>query len=149
MLNLTELFEKCVADAGNDKTRGAKRFLISARKQDPNVTMDQCMEACGFSNEDPKKAANLAQTFRSKILNPLRDHLAKVKFQIEDTNPIFGRTGVKRTDEQLKIRKALLAYLPTLTRTRVTAGGVDEDMSYLDDLITDEDQEDNDDNAAE
>ena len=142
MLNLKELFETCVADAG-DKTRGTKIFLISARKKDPNVTMDQCMKAAGFSSEDPKKAANLAQTFRSKILNPLRDHLAKVKFQIEDTSPIFGRTGVQRTEEQLKIRKAVLAYLPALTRTQVASTGPDSDMSYLDYLIANEDQEDN------
>lgn len=149
MLNLKELFETCVADVAGDKTRGAKRFLISAKKQDPSVTMTDCMKACGFSDEDPKKASNLAQTFRTRILNPLRDHLAKVKFNIDDTSNIFGRTGVKRTDEQAKIRKELLAYLPSLTRTRVAAGGMNDDMSYLDDLITDKDQEDNAGDVAE
>lgn len=144
MVNLNELFEKCVAEAGGDKTKGAKRFLISARRKDPTVTMDKCMEAAGFSDADPKKAANLAQTFRTRILNPLRNHLAKVKFQIEDTSPIFGRTGVKRTKEQTEIRKALLSYLPALTRTRVAAGAVDDDMSYLDDLIADDNQDQDD-----
>ena len=150
MVDLRELFNKCVADVpGNDETkkiRGAKRFLISAKKENPKVTMGECMEICGFSDADPKKAANLAQTFRTKVLNPLRDHLALVRFQIKDTNPIFGRTGVKRTDEQSKARKEILSYLPALTRNRVAvAAGADDDMSYLDDLIAD-DIDDNDEN---
>lgn len=149
MVNLNELFAQCVADVAGDKTRGAKRFLISAKKQDPNVTMTDCMKVCGFSDEDPKKASNLAQTFRTRILNPLRDHLAKVKFDIDDTSNIFGRTGVKRTDEQSKIRKELLAYLPALTRTRVAAGGVDDDMSYIDDLIADNAQDNDGGDVAE
>ena len=75
-MTLQEIFEKCVADVDGDKVRGTQRFLIAAKKEDPEVTVSTCMEIAGFTDEDEKRATNLAQSFRSNIFNPLRDHLA-------------------------------------------------------------------------
>ena len=83
-MTLQEIFEKCVADVDGDKVRGTQRFLIAAKKEDPEVTVSTCMEIAGFTDEDEKRATNLAQSFRSNIFNPLRDHLAKAKFGVPD-----------------------------------------------------------------
>lgn len=133
--SLIQLFNTCCEETEGNKVRGAQRFLIRAKKVDPNVTLTECMDATGFSDPDEKKASNLAQTFRSKIFNPLRDHIAKVRFQISDVTPIFGRTGVDRTPEQKKIREEILSILPKITRGPSPQRG---DMSYLNDLIVEE-----------
>jgi hypothetical protein len=114
------------------KTRGARRFLIAAKKAKPDVTMQECMEIAGFTDPDEKKNTNLAQSFRSKIFNPIRDHVALVKFNVSDVEPIFGRTGIKRTKEQLELRKKILDWFPAITRERAAR---EDKMDYIDDLI--------------
>lgn len=133
---LQEIFEKCVADVNGDKFRGTQRFLIAAKKSQPDVTITECMEVAGFTDPDEKKAINLAQSFRSNVFNPLRDHLAKVKFGVDDPEKIFGRTGVEKTKEEGNLRKEILDLLPLRTRAK-GAGRVakPKNMDYLNDLI--------------
>ena len=133
---LQEIFEKCVADVNGDKFRGTQRFLIAAKKEDPNVTIDECMKIAGFTDEDEKKASNLAQSFRTNIFNPLRDHLAKIKFGVDNPDKIFGRTGVEKSKEEANLRKEILNLLPSKTRAK-GAGRVAQpkNMDHLADLI--------------
>ena len=134
---LQELFEKCLAEVDGNKTRASIRFLVSAKKAKPDVTLAECMEVAGFTDPDEKKASNLAQSFRSTVFNPLRDHLAKLKFGINDTSPIFGR-GDGRTEENKKIRGQILSMLPSMTRSRTAAQAKPKDFSFVDDLLTEE-----------
>lgn len=136
---LQELFEKCLQEVDGNKTRASIRFLVAAKKAKPDVTLSECMEVAGFTDPDEKKAANLAQSFRSTVFNPLRDHLAKVKFGVNDTTPIFGR-GDGRTEENKKIRGQILGLLPAMTRSRVATQATSKDLSFVDDLLTTEEE---------
>lgn len=134
---LQELFEKCLGEVDGNKFRATIRFLVQAKKLDPNVSLVDCMEVAGFTDKDEKKSANLAQSFRTNVFNPLRDHLVKVKFGIADTAPVFGRTnkGEGRSEENKKIREQILAMLPSSPKTRTTNAPAEKDMSFIDDLI--------------
>lgn len=139
---LQEIFEKCIADVDGDKVRGTQRFLIAAKKSKPDVTVTECMEVAGFTDADEKKANNLAQSFRSNVFNPLRDHLAKIKFGVHDPEKIFGRTGVEKSKEDASLRKEILDLLPLRTRAK-GAGRVakPKSMDHLADLIEDDEIE--------
>lgn len=135
-MTLQEIFDKCVADVNGDRTRGTQRFLIAAKKEIPTVTIEECMNVAGFTSNDEKKALNLAQSFRSNIFNPLRDHLAKVKFGVDNPEKIFGRTGVEKSKEDADLRKNILDLLPVRTRAK-GAGRVAtvKNMDHLADLV--------------
>lgn len=135
-MTLQEIFNKCVADVNGDKLRGTQRFLIAAKKEVPTVTLAECMEVAGFTSDDEKKALNLAQNFRSNIFNPLRDHLAKIKFGVDNPEKIFGRTGVEKSKEDINLRQNILNLLPA--RTRAKGAGrtaVVKNMDHLADLV--------------
>lgn len=133
---LQEIFDKCIADVNGDKVRGTQRFLIAAKKEDPKVTITECMDIAGFTSDDEKKAINLAQSFRTNIFNPLRDHIAKIKFGVNDPEKIFGRTGLERSKEDAELRTNILALLPVRTRAK-SAGrvAVPKNMDHLIDLF--------------
>lgn len=134
---LQEIFEKCIADVNGDKIRGTQRFLVAAKKENPKVTIEDCMDIAGFTSDDEKKATNLAQSFRTNIFNPLRDHIAKIKFGVDKPEKIFGRTGEEKTKEDVELRSSILALLPVRTRAkgagRVAAGP--KNMDHLADLV--------------
>lgn len=136
IMTLQEIFDNCVADVNGDRTRGTQRFLIAAKKEIPTVTIAECMDVAGFTSDDEKKALNLAQSFRTNIFNPLRDHLAKIKFGVDNPEKIFGRTGVEKTKEDMDLRQNILNLLPARTRAK-GAGRVatTKNMDHLADLV--------------
>lgn len=130
-VDLQKMFERCLTEVGGNKTRAMQRFIIAAKKEKPDVTMQECMAITGHTSEDEKKAINLAQNFRTTVFNPIRDHVAKVRFQVADPNEIFGRTGKKRSKEQIELRRQILSQFPALTKTAAGTG----DMDHIADLM--------------
>lgn len=126
-MTMQELFNKCLADTNQNKVRAARRFLVSAKKENPKITMKECMAICGYTHEDPKKAASLAQTFRSAIVNPTREHLAKIKYQMEDGSMLFKR-GIQLSEADKQKKKEIESMLPSRNRKS-------DDMSYLKDIV--------------
>jgi len=134
---LQELFVKCVSETNGNKTRGAQRFLVAAKAAKPDVTIVECMEITGHTDKDSKKAVNFSQNFRNTIFNPTRDFIAAKKFNVMNTEEIFGRSGVARTPEQIELREKILAFLPSRTRSDAGTSGnsVTKMESYLGDLL--------------
>lgn len=132
-VDLQKMFERCLQEVGGNRTRAMQRFLIAAKKEKPDVTMQECMAITGHTSEDEKKAINLAQKFRTTVFNPIRDHIAKVKFNVADPNQIFGRSGdgKKRSKEQIALRRQILGQFPAMTKTSAAGGSMD----HIADLI--------------
>lgn len=133
-VNLQEMFERCLTEVGGNKTRAMQRFLIAAKKAKSDVTMQECMAITGHTSEDEKRAINLAQSFRTTVFNPIRDHIAKVKFNVADPSQIFGRSGngQKRSKDQIALRRKILDQFPAMTKSSTTGGSMDHIADLID-----------------
>lgn len=137
-ITLQELFNNCVQELG--KRDGTMRFLLAAKKNNPKVTMQECMAIAGYKSskegeEAEKENNNLAQSFRMNILNPLRNYLTEKKFNIskEEIDELWGQSSEEeRSEEQQKRRETILEMLPVRSRTSKPRS---KDMSFLSDLI--------------
>lgn len=155
---LKELFEKCRTEVAKE-TGALQRFVIAAKKENPDVTMNEVKEIAGFTfsedqlegefeDEEEKakallnKQSNLNQKWRNSVIAPLQEFLVKQvsenpdKFELEDvptgltTEQVFGK---KATEEGKKIKDTLnKKYFPRTTRTRAEAV---TDFTHLDDLV--------------
>lgn len=130
-VDLQKMFERCLEEVGGNKTRAMQRFIIAAKKEKPDVTMQECMAITGHTSEDEKKAINLAQNFRTTVFNPIRDHVAKVRFNVQDPNTIFGRTGQKRSKDQIEIRRQILSQFPAMSKTTTATASMDHIADLL------------------
>ena len=124
-MNLRELFEACLAENNNNTVRAAQQFIVKAKKENPDVKMNDCMITAGF-NEKTK------QNFRNNVVIPVRNRIAKIKFNLsEDTiQRLFGRSQEDLTDEEKNTKKNIQELLPG--RTRTTAS---KNMDHIDSLL--------------
>ena len=124
-MNLRELFEACLAENNNNTVRAAQQFIVKAKKENPDVKMNDCMITAGF-NEKTK------QNFRNNVVIPVRNRIAKIKFNLsEDTiQRLFGRSQEDLTDEEKNTKKNIQELLPG--RTRTTAA---KNMDHIDSLL--------------
>ena len=124
-MNLRELFEACLAENNNNNVRAAQQFIVKAKKENPDVKMKDCMITAGFDEKSK-------QTFRNSIVIPVRNRIAKIKFNLsEDTiQRLFGRSQEDLTDEEKNTKKNIQELLPG--RTRTTAA---KNMDHIDSLL--------------
>lgn len=138
MSNLQELFEQCVESLG--KTDGTMKFLLEAKKANPEVKMGECMQIAGFKSEKTgeegeKENVNLAQKFRSHILKPVRTHITKAKFKLssDEAEALWARSEDDKSEEQIAQQAAVLALLPARSRTTTPRS---KDLAFLNDSIS-------------
>lgn len=133
-VNLTEIFESCVADMGDNNTARMK-FLLEAKKADPEVTLMDCRKVLGMHSEDEKQEANLRQKFSNNILNVVRgavcDKLLKKAGLSNFTHTDVFANGEK-PEELQKIKEEVLDLLPRRTRQTQSKN---VDLSFVDSFI--------------
>ena len=124
-MNLQELFQACLTENNGNNVRAAQQFIVKAKKENPDVKMNDCMITAGF-NEKTK------QNFRNNVVIPVRNRIAKIKFNLsEDTiQRLFGRSQEDLTDEEKNTKKNIQELLPG--RTRTTAA---KNMDHIDSLL--------------
>ena len=125
-MNLQELFEACLAENNNNSVRAAQQFIVKAKKENPDVKMNDCMVTAGF-NEKTK------QNFRNNIVIPVRNRIAKIKFNLSEDSihRLFGRAQEDGlTDEEKNTKKSIQEFLPGRTRTTPA-----KNMDHIDTLF--------------
>lgn len=124
-MTLQELFNKCVEENGGNKIRGAQQFIVRAKKEIPDVKMNECMTVAGYEKKNE-------QTFRNNIVVPVRNRIAQIKFNVgpDAVKRLFGRTQQSLTDDEKQLKKNISSCLPA--RTRITS---EKSMDHIDALI--------------
>ena len=124
-MTLQELFEECVKENGGNKIRGAQQFIVRAKKEIPDVKMNDCMSTAGYEKKNE-------QTFRNNIVIPVRNRIAQIRFNVSpDTiKRLFGRTQQSLTEDEKQLKKNISACLPA--RARITG---EKTMDHIDTLI--------------
>lgn len=128
IMNLQELFQVCLAENNNNNVRAAQQFIVKAKKEIPDVKMNDCMKVAGFDEKTK-------QNFRNNVVIPVRNRIAKIKFELSEQsiNRLFGRVSegqANLTEEEKNTKKSIQEFLPGRTRTAAA-----KNMDHIDALL--------------
>lgn len=106
-------------------------FIIKAKKENPNVTINECMEITGYTSDDQKEQNNLKQKFRNNIILPLKIYLGQKLFNLtpEQARSIWSHKPL--VDNHEEIRAAINDKLPSTRRATV----VKNNMTFIDNML--------------
>lgn len=131
-MNLTEIYRNCQAMAELSTHEQEVAFLVRAKKENPNVTLDECMQVAGYKSGDQKEQNNLKQKFRNNVLLPLKIYLGKKLFNLTHEQSESIWTHKPLVDNHEEIKAAINSKLPSSKRTSAPK---EKNFAFLNDLI--------------
>lgn len=114
MKDLKSIFEECCKDISDEASQKIKFLFVVGKNK--AATLQECREFLGYTDDDDKKDLAKSQTFRLKVLHPLRDHLSKKLFNLtpEQVEQLWSRG--EKTEEDKKRKETINNMLPKTTR---------------------------------
>lgn len=113
MKTLEEVYESCA----NDNPFAQKmKFVIEAKRNNPDVTLKEVRTFLGYCDTDKVKDGSLSQKFRTEIFFPVRNYVTKAVLKIDDSE-VTKLWARGETDETVSAkRQKVNEKLPRATR---------------------------------
>lgn len=112
--SLKKIFDDSCNDLTEDVAKHIKFVFEVGKNKIANLL--ECRKFLGYYSDDEKEDIAEAQTFRNKVLHPLRDHLTRriLSLSKADAEKLWARDS--KSEDDKKNKEKILAMLPKQVR---------------------------------